>query len=1596
MSLTSTGLVRQHTTAASLLNALGIISGALYAELKELSKGLSSFGESPANFPVSPGLGRMLQAASFCGFWGVANYLGGLKELASGIESNPPLTVDRTEYLERIKTLASGINSLGLHLRDINNGGVASYTALNEQFAKVIRKARPFLLEMEPAAVTPMMFMPAPPSLEVDALWEPKEGATHESLAEALLTFLRSDEVTDQDLARIADSNPYRTLAGLFEAVACQAQTCSVEPMATDIRAEFGRILGSLEEGLPAIPLTPAAFVFSRLLFSLANGAEDSAHAVALRKRYALVRPRAAGQSAISMHDVARKFSAGMVKLKDGYHQAALANTPSAIKKLASAVHTDAYRLDSEAFSMFSAALLEHTAQWDANAEPTFAEWTHGAALVLMLQEAAEHWAGPVAQEELKGLAAVMADDREIHACRTMQGSVRVVALQKACTAILVEAAELKIGIEGSLLSFGTNDLSDAQAARLVEVIGARSTNMLETISGFAFCVGLPRAGAFADRILSSLMRPGIWKRNDDRTTVFEAMSRMTLFIGRLRPGSLIDIEDEEMGEDSTLSDGEVFETESFVESTPAALFEEPVGGADHQGGGEAIQEEPVEQPSVMTAAEPVEQPVFVTADQADVQVVAVEEGGSAEFQAEPTALPAESTFDLGEFDLMDLPAPAFRSKEIDPQALLTAFLAAGNAFEDRLDVEDSELMNIMFEESEQCMADIGRCVGAWITEDEPEPLIGTVAEARRHVHTLKGVARTCGLMKVGAILHAVEDDLELVADDGMALRDSLSAYFGAVTVVRDALDNARSLFESGAAGASSPDVLVSTPSSESEWVGPDIVEFNTVDSAPSAEASDPAPAELTVAAEGASGVVEVEAIPGESLVGDDQASAGPAGDQVVVEVATEALPSPVEEAIALVLESDAGQAESATIGSDVVTGGVDQVIAPDSGISLAELDLPLSPVVDLAPQAQDSAQEPAQEPVQEPEIEEPLAYIESATLTLPTPVMPVAQASSRADGSVRVPLKLANKVGQASGQVLMASRRSLEVVERTMKNLREVEGNVGRMGPVLRELDIMAAASIPSTSGGASAHGFDALELDRYTALQELVRQLKEAYEDSVGATQALADGLRSVHGAEQERAQLSDDLQRESSELMLVGMSMQRARLERVVAKACEDAGRSATLVIDPRCRVPAAALDKLMPVFEHLLRNAVAHGIEAPSQRAAAGKASAGVITLGIPTAGNQDGNVVKVSVRDDGAGIDHANVLSVAQRRGLASRAEKYSDAAIREFLFMPGFSTSATVSQLAGRGVGLDVVRSAVAGLGGLVSVASKAASGTEFTLMLPTDVSSMSVVPVTARGYTCLLPLTLVARIVPVSSNLDVVLDERGKTVTIGGVKHELIDLATRVPASEQSAVSRRTRGHLVLMCESEVTKAVLVDSVGAQARMVVRQLGPFVRDIPGMVAGTTLPNGDAGLVLNPLRLLDIETEKGSRGEVEAPRAKVVMVVDDSSTVRMVTTRFLKRLGFEVVAARDGLEALQALARGSRPDGFLFDLEMPGMGGFELISEVRRNAEYKATPIIVISSRTAEKHRERAKELGASAYLTKPYEDAQLQEVLENLVGLPA
>jgi chemosensory pili system protein ChpA (sensor histidine kinase/response regulator) len=422
-----------------------------------------------------------------------------------------------------------------------------------------------------------------------------------------------------------------------------------------------------------------------------------------------------------------------------------------------------------------------------------------------------------------------------------------------------------------------------------------------------------------------------------------------------------------------------------------------------------------------------------------------------------------------------------------------------------------------------------------------------------------------------------------------------------------------------------------------------------------------------------------------------------------------------------------------------------------------------------------------------------------------------------------------------------------------------------------------------------------------------------------------------------------------------------------------------------------------------FEHLLRNSVAHGIESPAERSASGKSADGVITVTVA----QSGNEVAVDVADDGAGLDLIRIRSRGLERGLIAPDASLSDDELSALIFAPGFSTAETVTELAGRGVGLDVVRSEVTAMGGRVQTHSEPGRGMRFRLLLPltTAVTQVVMLRCGATAVAVPSPLIEVVRRVPTP---EVEAAYGSGTLAYQGESLPFFWLAALLQAGTRGGNSGRTQSVVVVRSAAQRV-AVHVDEVVGNQEVVVKNVGRQLSRLPGLAGVTLLPSGAVALIYNPVALASVyvapahavgqvagasgpaaDAPDGAAAAARPPlapaepaRAPMVMVVDDSLTVRRVTQRLLVREGYRVVTAKDGLDALERLAE-ERPAVLLSDIEMPRMDGFDLVRNVRNDARLDGLPVIMITSRIAQKHRDYAAELGVDHYLGKPYSEEEL------------
>lgn len=467
------------------------------------------------------------------------------------------------------------------------------------------------------------------------------------------------------------------------------------------------------------------------------------------------------------------------------------------------------------------------------------------------------------------------------------------------------------------------------------------------------------------------------------------------------------------------------------------------------------------------------------------------------------------------------------------------------------------------------------------------------------------------------------------------------------------------------------------------------------------------------------------------------------------------------------------------------------------------------------------------------------------------------------------------------------------------------------------------------------------------------------------------------------------------------LVPFSRMLPRLQRIVRQTSSTLNRPAELIVqNTEGELDRTILERLVTPFEHMLRNAIDHGLEDTAERLALNKPESGSIILNI----SRQGTDVLVSFSDDGKGIDAAKIKAKALSLGLIKADQLLDQQETLQLIFHPGFSTATEVTQISGRGVGLDVVQSGIKALGGHVSVDSELGQGTTFTIRVPTTVSVSDALMVKAGDQQFAVSLAQIDRIVRIApSTLEDYFASKADIFRIDNTSYKLRYLSEFVSNQPIPRLSNVAHSLPVLLIKGNggQTIALLVDQlVGSRSQIVVKPIGQQFSNV-GVIAGATiLGDGQVCLILDGQSIArQIQTTqrvKRSTDQRDLSRhghaRRLVMIVDDSVTVRKVTSRLLERQGYDIVTAKDGVDAMEQLEN-VRPDLMLLDIEMPRMDGFEVTNLVRHHDIHHDLPIIMITSRTGEKHRERAFSLGATDYMGKPFQEAELLANIENLLA---
>jgi chemosensory pili system protein ChpA (sensor histidine kinase/response regulator) len=610
----------------------------------------------------------------------------------------------------------------------------------------------------------------------------------------------------------------------------------------------------------------------------------------------------------------------------------------------------------------------------------------------------------------------------------------------------------------------------------------------------------------------------------------------------------------------------------------------------------------------------------------------------------------------------------------------------------------------------------------------------------------------------------------------------------------------------------------------------------------------------------------------------------------------------------------------------------------------------------------------------------------------------------------VRVRAPLLERLVNHAGEVSIRRARIESEVMQARSSLGDLVDNLERMRGQLRELEVQAETQIASRieAAKATSQEFDPLEMDRFTRFQEVTRMMAESLNDVATVQRSLQRTIQATEDELAAQARLTRDLQDDLLRTRMVEFDGLADRLYRVVRQAAKETGKQVRMdIVGGTIEIDRGVLDRMTGAFEHLLRNCVTHGIEMPEVRAAAGKDASGTITLTL----THEGNEVAVEVRDDGGGLDLAAIRARAEALGLREAGQPASDDELAQLIFTPGFSTAAAVTELAGRGIGMDVVRSEVAALGGRVETHTTRGVGTTFKLVLPLTTAVTQVVVVRCGSISVAVPSTLV-EIVRRATPAEVEAAYAGGVFVLAERSLPFYGLGALLQQGGHGVEPGLRSVPVVVVRSAQQSIALHVDEVIGNQEVVVKNLGPQLSRMPGLVGITLLASGAVMLIYNPVALATLYGEQAQTAaraarlaapaaavpladEEPVARAPLVLVVDDSLTVRRVTQRLLQREGYRVVLAKDGLDALERLAE-ERPAVVLSDIEMPRMDGFDLVRNMRSDVALAGLPVIMITSRIAQKHRDYAAQLGVDHYLGKPYSEEELISLLARYTRVEA
>ncbi len=845
----------------------------------------------------------------------------------------------------------------------------------------------------------------------------------------------------------------------------------------------------------------------------------------------------------------------------------------------------------------------------------------------------------------------------------------------------------------------------------------------------------------------------------------------------------------------------------------------------------------------------------------------------------------------------------------------------------------DAEIAAIFTEESAELLEEADQALIAWSKDRSAQPM----EELKRHLHTLKGGARMAGITAMGNLSHELET-LLISVDEGRvkatpAVEDLLQRSVDELHRMRDT-------------------VIAGKPVRSSTELEKRIQQANA-----GFEVADDA--DVEVAAD-----IGLEDAPSAEFTFEP------------------------DDTVSMVIVNSPLADELAEIGKENEASSDEPAIQPEieSEIEL-ELEVGAEPELEQEPMVEDT---PELEPEPEPEpVPEPAAKSEQKPVA-PAEVKPVRSPETRQEFA-RIDAELLEDLLNAAGEISIYHSRLSQQVNTFEFHVDELEQTIARLREQLRKLENETEAQIMhSHQDTMVARDFDPLELDRYSTIQQLSRALAESASDLGSLKDLLQSVTTEAEGLLVQQSRVTAELQDGLMRTRMVPFERHVGRLTRLVRQAATESGKRAELVVEGASgELDRQVLDKMLPPFEHMLRNSIVHGIEGSSERQAAGKPAVGRIAIRL----HREGAEMVIDVADDGAGLAVEAIRRKAYELDLLKPDSKVTDEEIMQLILTPGFTTASAVTQSAGRGVGMDVVANEVKKLGGSLRISSVTGQGTNFTVRLPFTLAITQALIVRTGEEVYALPLPTVEGVARIPrAELENLLSQSEPSYQYGEQFYKFRHLGMYLGGQAAQLPEDEAFIPVILVQAGEFSAALLVDEMLASREIVVKAVGPQLASIRGISGATILGDGSIVLILDIHALVRtgapvVEIKKAA--PTPADDRPLALVVDDSITVRRVTERFLARNGMRCATARDGLDAISVMQE-AKPDIILLDIEMPRMDGYEFASHVRNDHRVADVPIIMITSRVGDKHRARAIELGVNDYLGKPYQDAQLLEAIRH------